>query len=105
MPKKLQPALVLLATLAIVATTTTVNSQMANNGGEQIKFPADLGTMYLSFDRSDNKQLREYYATPRLRRASLCPQARCSRAYCSRPSPILKAIPRRGTTAVSSRMG
>lgn len=64
MTKKLQPALALLSILAIVATTTAVCSQMANNGGEQIKFPTNLGTMYLSLDRSDNKQLREYYATP-----------------------------------------
>lgn len=58
MTKKLQPALALLSTLAIVATTTAVSSQMANNGGQQIKFPTNLGTMYLSLDRSDNKQLR-----------------------------------------------
>ena len=52
--------------LAVFGTTTAASlsafAQLAGFGGDKIKFPADLGTLYTTVDRADNKQFREYYA-------------------------------------------
>lgn len=46
-----------LATIAIVALTVSVRA-----GGDKVVFPADYtnGVAYLTLDRADNKQVREY---------------------------------------------
>lgn len=48
------------AALAMMATGAI--AQLASFGGAGIKFPSDPGTMYMSIDRADNMQFREYYA-------------------------------------------
>ena len=52
--------------LAVIATTAAASlsatAQLAGFGGDKIKFPSDLGTLYTTVDRADNKQFREYYA-------------------------------------------
>ena len=51
---------------AVICTMGAVSisawAQVAGFGGDKIKFPSDLGTLYTTVDRADNKQFREYYA-------------------------------------------
>jgi Cytochrome P460 len=46
----------------ISAGAMAAYGQVAGLGGDRIKLPDDLGTMYMTVDRSDNNQFREYYA-------------------------------------------
>ena len=46
----------------IAALSVTAYAQVAGFGGDKIKLPAELGTLYTTVDRADNKQFREYYA-------------------------------------------
>jgi Cytochrome P460 len=51
------------AAIGLVAVASTAAyAQTTSFGGDKIQPPADLGTMYLTVDRADNKQFREYYA-------------------------------------------
>jgi hypothetical protein len=52
----------ILATTLVIASGVSASAQTASFGGEKIKLSADLGTMYMTVDRADNKQFREYYA-------------------------------------------
>ena len=55
--------MLLIAALGTTAAASiTAYAQVAGLGGDKIKFPADLGTLYTTVDRADNKQFREYYA-------------------------------------------
>ena len=51
---------------ATIATTAILSmsayAQLAGFGGDKIKPPSDLGKLYTTIDRADNKQFREYYA-------------------------------------------
>ena len=47
---------------ATAATSISAYAQLAGFGGGKIKFPSDLGKLYTTIDRADNKQFREYYA-------------------------------------------
>lgn len=51
---------VAVATLSL--TDMSAMAQLAGFGGDKIKLPAELGTLYTTVDRADNKQFREYYA-------------------------------------------
>ncbi len=55
---------VVASTIASSAVALTVYAQGATFGGDKIKFPSDLGMLYAKIDRADNKQFREYYASP-----------------------------------------
>ena len=53
--------------LAVIGTTAVASlsayAQLAPGlGGDKIKLPTELGTLYKTIDRADNKQFREYYA-------------------------------------------
>ena len=54
--------LLLAAIGSTAALSVTGYAQVASFGGDKIKFPAELGTLYTTVDRADNKQFREYYA-------------------------------------------
>jgi hypothetical protein len=55
-------ALAFVALAAAGALGVTAFAQTTGFGGDKIKFPTDLGTLYVTIDRADNKQFREYYA-------------------------------------------
>ena len=58
-----KPAVLASAALTLMAAASvTVYAQLASFGGDKIKVPGDLGTLYTVVDRADNKQFREYYA-------------------------------------------
>jgi hypothetical protein len=69
-------ALAVTALAVTVAAGVTVYAQGPGFGGDKIKFPTDLGTLYTTVDRADNKQSASTTPTRqpwrRQRKASRC---------------------------------
>lgn len=55
--------IVLLSAALTAAVGATAYAQMSGFGGDKIKLPADIGALYTTVDRADNKQVREIYGT------------------------------------------
>jgi hypothetical protein len=52
------------AVAVALAGALAASSSTAQQGGDKVAFPTDLGTLYGTVDRPDNKQFRELYVRP-----------------------------------------
>ncbi len=60
---RLSKTAIITAAAAIVAAATAVD--LVRAGGDKVAFPADYakGVVYMTLDRPENKQVREYYTS------------------------------------------
>jgi len=60
---RLSKTAIITAAVAIVAAATAVD--LVRAGGDKVAFPADYakGVVYMTLDRPENKQVREYYTS------------------------------------------
>ena len=60
---RLSRTAIITAAAAIVAAATAVD--LVRAGGDKVAFPADYakGVVYMTLDRPENKQVREYYSS------------------------------------------